>query len=84
MLYKTHVKDAVLLHMLSNTQSELSYPSLSFILQKLLQRRDNFEIVLFALGNVIYEFSLIIVDRVIIESFVIIFLFFSHISGTRK
>lgn len=52
--------------MLSNAQSEQSYSCLSFLLHKLLQRGENFKIVLFALGHFVHAFCLIIVDRVVI------------------
>lgn len=42
-----------------------SFSSLSFPFHKALQRRGNCDIVLFALGNFIYEFCLIIEERVL-------------------
>lgn len=43
-----------------------SFSSLSFPFHKALQREGNCEIILFALGHFIYEFCLIIEDRVLI------------------
>lgn len=43
-----------------------SFSSPSFLFHKALQRGGNCEMVLFALGHFIYEFCLIIIDRVLI------------------